>query len=256
MAWVWANSPAEGIDRLVLLAIADQAADDGGNAWPSVSTIASKAKVSERTVQRSVRRLAERGELVVQETAGKHGVNVYRVVMECQPVTPSDSHPDTLAPVTESPRQNDGVTGEAQGVTPVTPRGDTAVTRTVLNHPKNHPDTKTRAEAFAEFWSIYPRRIGKRGAEGEFERALKRADLATILAGAARYRDDPNREDAFTKHPSTWLHQDCWDDDPLPSRTRVAVPEGRASPPGFGRGSAKAAGWLNLPDPTAQGDTP
>jgi hypothetical protein len=88
--------------------------------------------------------------------------------------------------------------------------------------PEEHPDIRpSKAEvaaAFDEFWEIYPRRVGKRGAFGEFERALKRAPIEDILGGVKRYRDDPNRVDSFTKHPSTWLHQDCWSDDPLPAR--------------------------------------
>lgn len=75
-------------------------------------------------------------------------------------------------------------------------------------------------KSFDEFWSIYPRRTGRRGALAEFTRAVRRASVDEILAGAKRYRDDPNRADEFTKHPSTWLHQDCWTDDPLPSRVR------------------------------------
>jgi hypothetical protein len=42
-----------------------------------------------------------------------------------------------------------------------------------------------------------------------------------ILAGAKRYAADPNREDEFTAHPSTWLNQDRWLDGPLPQRSRV-----------------------------------
>lgn len=80
------------------------------------------------------------------------------------------------------------------------------------------PDIRS---AFVEFWSIYPRRTGKRGAESEFTRAVKRSSVDAVLTGAKRYRDDPNRSDEFTKHPSTWLHNDCWGDDPLPGRASV-----------------------------------
>jgi hypothetical protein len=40
----------------------------------------------------------------------------------------------------------------------------------------------------------------------------------TIIAGAARYASDPNREDAFTAHPATWLNAERWDDPMLPAR--------------------------------------
>lgn len=70
------------------------------------------------------------------------------------------------------------------------------------------------AAAFAAFWGVYPRKEGKRRAQAEFTLALQRTDLGTLLAGATAYRDRPGRVAKYTKHPSTWLHQDCWDDDP------------------------------------------
>jgi hypothetical protein len=82
------------------------------------------------------------------------------------------------------------------------------------------PLTDVDAE-FASFWAAYPRKVGKRGARSTYERALKHALPQVILAGTVRYRDDPNRLDEFTKHPSTWLNQGCWDDDPLPARSNV-----------------------------------
>ena len=80
------------------------------------------------------------------------------------------------------------------------------------------------AEAFAAFWAIYPRSVGKPKARTAFEAALRRADAETILLGAKRYAEDPNRSDEFTAHPTTWLHRDGWADDPLPEhRPRQAA---------------------------------
>ncbi len=222
MTWVWENSAAAGIDRLVLLAIADSATDDGGNAWPSVALLCRKAVVDRRTVQRSIRRLMDSGELSMKKNAGRNGVNVYRVVMTSgaaerrSGVAPQGHSATGTAP----PRQN-AAAAEMQK------RGGTAPHEPSLNHPSEtslrsvSPARPTKSEivaAFEEFWATYPRRTGKRGAQTEFERATKRAPLDVILGGAKRYSDDPNREDGYTKHPSTWLHQDCWDDDPLPPR--------------------------------------
>jgi len=73
-------------------------------------------------------------------------------------------------------------------------------------------------EGFDAFWSAYPRKAGKPKAREAFGKALRRAPVERIVGGAARYRDDPNREPAFTAHPTTWLNRDGWDDDPLPTR--------------------------------------
>lgn len=76
-------------------------------------------------------------------------------------------------------------------------------------------------EVFAAFWVIWPRRVGKRTAEKAMVAALKRATAPDILNGAIRYRDDPNRDPAFTKHPTTWLNGDCW----LDETTTAAPPQ-------------------------------
>lgn len=73
-------------------------------------------------------------------------------------------------------------------------------------------------EAFEQFWQTYPRKAGKRTAVTAYERASKRAATEKINAGAARYRDDPNRLRQYTAFPATWLNRDGWDDDPLPPR--------------------------------------
>ena len=53
-----------------------------------------------------------------------------------------------------------------------------------------------------------------------FEKAIRRVSLETLLDGAKRYRDDPNRDDGFTKNPATWLNADAWDNPPEPVRGR------------------------------------
>lgn len=78
---------------------------------------------------------------------------------------------------------------------------------------------------FDDFWDAYPLHAGKQAAVKAFAKAREIADVEKIIAGATRYRDDPNRDPGFTKHPATWLNQGCWDDDPLPPRggTRPVV---------------------------------
>lgn len=81
MSWVWKDSKATGTDKFVLLAIADNAWDDGSNAWPSVGTISRKTGLSSRTVQRCIQNLHDIGELQTMDRPGHS--NLYRVVMGC-----------------------------------------------------------------------------------------------------------------------------------------------------------------------------
>ena len=78
-------------------------------------------------------------------------------------------------------------------------------------------------KAIEQFWAIYPRRTAKGRVADALTKALKKASLDDILAGAERYRDDPNREDVYTQYPATWLNAEGWDDDPLPLRVTMGV---------------------------------
>lgn len=81
-ARVWKLSRSKGGDLLVLLAIADFA-DDSGIAYPSVATLGQKARLTDRNVQRAIRRLISVGELVIEERQGPRGTHLYRVT-DCQ----------------------------------------------------------------------------------------------------------------------------------------------------------------------------
>ena len=62
--YVWTQSPAEGADRLVLLALADFA-DEAGNCFGSWGKLEEKTRLARRTVADCLRRLQESGELVL-----------------------------------------------------------------------------------------------------------------------------------------------------------------------------------------------
>lgn len=80
ISWVLQHSEAEGGDRLVLIALADYARDDGGGAFPSVANIQKKARLkSRRAVQYALRRLEDDGRIEKSGVTPK-GTNVYRIV--------------------------------------------------------------------------------------------------------------------------------------------------------------------------------
>lgn len=81
------------------------------------------------------------------------------------------------------------------------------------------PSFRFEEKDFAAFWANYPRKVGKPKARPVFRDAVQGGvDPAAIIAGAEHYRDDPNREDEFTAHPTTWLNRAGWDDPSLPQR--------------------------------------
>lgn len=123
--WVWARSKSRNGARLVMLAIADRA-DDNGLAWPSIDDIAQRTQLSPRAVQKGIANLVEIGEIDVESGGGRHRSNRYRI-------TPK---PGTSDGVTDDkPRTSDGVsTEETPNFAPETPN---SATETPNNTPGN-----------------------------------------------------------------------------------------------------------------------
>lgn len=72
--------------------------------------------------------------------------------------------------------------------------------------------------SFEEFWKAYPRKDAKGTARRAWLKAVRVASPDRIIAGALRYNEDVNREDAFTAHAATWLNGERWLDGSLPGR--------------------------------------
>lgn len=214
MSLVWTHGPEAPHQRLMMLAIADNA-NDRGVAWPSVATLAAKCSVQERAAQYTLQTLQREGWLAIEERPGRS--NYYRVNMarmrdavDCTPATNDGGAVD------DTPG---GATHDTPPVQPVAPEPS-------LNRHVEPSSVARRRRAridytpeFEEFWSAYPRKQGKQDAAREWERIMNlNIDRTAIVEAAHRLADDPNREDQFTPHPSTWLHRDGWLDGPLPAR--------------------------------------
>lgn len=133
MAAIW-EIPMPPTDKLVMLALAD-CANDGGDCWPSIATVARKSGVSERSVQRAIRWAQEAGLIEREEVVGK-GCK-YRL-------TPR--HAVTPTPDTVTGRQPDGATGATQTPDTVSPKPS----RTIKpSQSASHPEKGARAKGEA-----------------------------------------------------------------------------------------------------------
>ena len=72
-------------------------------------------------------------------------------------------------------------------------------------------NTPTLNTSFADFWSNYPRKIGKGAALKAYKKALTKTDAETILKAVKGYPWSSDRE--FIPHASTWLNAERWTDD-------------------------------------------
>lgn len=71
---------------------------------------------------------------------------------------------------------------------------------------------------FDSFWKAYPRKASKGAARKAWIKAVVKVDPQVIINAAHRLASDPNREPQFTPHAATWLNDERWDDEPLPSK--------------------------------------
>lgn len=170
-----------------------------GTSWPEAATIPGGSKwaptdvedastVSDAPAQRES--VQERAERIVRDHAGDDVIDAEIIDVE---IVEDETPSDTLIDVPVS--QELAIAAPAVPVKAKKPNGYT--------------------DDFENFWRTYPRRIEKKSAFKAWKTALKSGVTADeITAGAARYAKyragEPER---FTKHPSTWLNQGCWEDE-------------------------------------------
>jgi len=184
-----------------------------GEAWPSVSKIGERVGLSAPTTRKHLEALRLAGFIewkVRHVEGGAQTSNHYTV----------RGTPKTLA----TPRKK---TGEPPYENLSPPPQETCdeliLNELILNEQK----TIDQIALFDQFWQAYPRKVGKPQARKAWEKAVRRCDPGSIIDGAHAYAADPNREDQFTRHPSTWLNADGWNDPSLPQRSHGFVTTAR-----------------------------
>ena len=198
MTRVWETGPSNQGELLVLLAMADFA-DDAGNCWPSMATIAAKARVQERSAIRIVRRLEASGYVKTVIGGGRYGCNQYQI------------NPDPVPPLTESHPDLDAT----KTLTLSAENPDRSVTQTIIE-PSIEPLSRYNArDGFDDFWSAYPRKTVKSAARKAYAKAVKKARHDEIMFGLSRHLPALQaKEQQFIPHPATWLNQERWSDEP------------------------------------------
>lgn len=210
--WLVRDTTISGAAKMVYVVLSSHAGAHG-TTWLSHTTIAAEAGTSVSTVQRALAVLSEMGLVGISQRRREDGgqtSNIYRlrvvsgVGQNDQPPRSEGPTPPVRVTDEEEPlKKNPGVTTSGR------PR---------------RPGRAEYSTEFEAFWEAYPRKEKKQDAARAFVAALQRTDLDTLIAHADRYRQDPNRRDAYTQHASTWLNNDGWLSAPLPARTTPGRP--------------------------------
>lgn len=219
VGWVWEHSPYKGVTLLVHLALADVVNDlHDEELFYVQANLAKKVRADRKSVNRALAQLVEDGFLTMVGTRCEDsGANRYRFERpDVEAVWVGASRLKRLGP--DAPRVG---TPRPKGVgtpRPIDPEVE------IQKHPEPEPgvgalfDAPTSppptAASFDAFWNVYPRHVGKAAARKAWDRAVKRADVETILAGAGRYAAEVSGRDLqHVAHPTTWLNADRWDDE-------------------------------------------
>lgn len=244
MSWVFENGPADPSERLVLLSLADYAADNGE--WsPSMAGIAQKAGMTERGARGIIRRLEQGGWIAVKVGGGRGGRSQYRVLMarknpeqETRNDKPGMTNPEygDAKPGTKRPETRNGGSAEPSGTiiepSDITPspsgQGD-MFAKTAKRNDQPERVVSQPDPDFDEFWSAFPpgRKTDKRQALETFRRivagkhkSIPKTDPQAIIAGARRFAAS-NPDPQFTPIPTTWLNRERWvSDDPVPAAVK------------------------------------
>lgn len=252
LTWVFEAAEVTGTQRLVLLALANRA-DDDGVCWPSLDTIAAAARVSRRRAEDAVRALAAAGFIEREVNAApvaRHGgyrSNLYRLRRVESSVVSTSAHdetgpPDTSGPDVERPPHMSGpdVSGppDTSGLgvddsgeqpppnrppktsleTSVEPSCASSEAQPLLRLVDNpeRSEAEIAADRFEEyFWPTWPRRHGRRVGKAQ---ALKRwvklslDDQRAALRGAKAYAAHCQRTDTFPKDAERWLRDRLWEE--------------------------------------------
>ncbi len=221
MARVWAQSQRKDGELLVMLALADFA-NDAGKSWPSIPILGAKARLTERQTRRVLIKLEEAGEIRrVKSNGGRNRRNHYFITLSENPdkITGKElqgkNYPElegikTLTPVSGALNHHRTVNKSGAKAPEFSPsRRERKLTR------RRDPDP-AQLEAFARFYSAYPRHVDREAAQKAWLRLSPSPELQTlIMAAVARYAAEKDgTEQRFIKYPAAWLNGKRWEDEP------------------------------------------
>lgn len=184
-----------------------------------------------------------------RDDSGRLGVVVYRLhvtpqntrsepLPECpDPVEPFTVAPDPVNPETSKKTNRSLKDQKSKELVNAVASTDHAPQLELVAPPPSaskagvKPAKDDTADAFDQFWKIYPRKVAKQAARRSWDRVVRSVSPAVIIRGAARYAREqaPPDRAQFTKHPATWLNGGCWDDEPAPEPVQVGR-GGRVNP--------------------------
>lgn len=209
MSWAWEQTTTSSGAKLVLLALADHANDDG-ECWPGMKRIAEKCGMSARQVSSHVTGLEEAGLISTSRRCRndhKYSTYLYQLNLASS---------GSGLPVGQRKSASSGPAEVGFRAEPS------------LENRQLEPSLSSSSvdDGFDLFWSNYPRKVGKGAARKAWKAALKKTSAEMLQECALLYRFTCPKDPQYIAHPSTWLNAERWLDDmnPEPDTPEPEIP--------------------------------
>lgn len=241
MSRVFEFSRSKASERLVLLAMADEASDTGElTAYRrSHSHFARKANVSEDTVRKAIKALVKLGEVeVLRQGDGREQSNYQLHVPEAPQIEGAESEgaesepPTGMAPEGAAPSKTGTPSSRCYPGEPSTTNtsasGDAGVCASGqldFGGAEAQPPAPIVPDPFDAWWKLYPRKVDKKDARKAYARALGEVGAEVLADGLlkwVRYWERDRTEARHIAHPTTWLNRQRWESDPPPPARQMA----------------------------------
>lgn len=192
--------------KAILMYMADKASDDGSGIWVSKSNMAADLEMTDRAVRIHIKDMIAMG--IVSESGQRQCRSGYTIDYSINlniihALQPTRSTPERGSPL------NDIQPHPCMTFTPTPERGS--------GKPSIEPPLEPsllNIKYFDEFYSEYPRKVGKGAARKAWAKAIKKADVHYIISSATCYaKTIVGTDQTFVPHPATWLNQERWEDE-------------------------------------------
>lgn len=87
----------------------------------------------------------------------------------------------------------------------------------ILKESRTSTKAKEVEDDFESFWKTVPNKDGKKPAQVAFKKAIKKISLEDLIIAYKANVQVCESQNRFKKNPSTWLNQECWNDESIQS---------------------------------------
>lgn len=185
-------------------------ADAEGVCWPSIAVLAEGLGSSESTIHRALGELQDKGVIERTERKRSNGSQTtsVNVLLDWSSVRRGGVTHDTPGGSTSDTPMNK------------TNEQDHSLARPVVEREKESKAQSTERDRalFAQWWDLYPKKVGKQAALRAYIKAIKTTDPACLLTGLTSQAEalDQRKGEGFCPDPATWINAGRWDDEVTP----------------------------------------